>query len=311
MHSAAAFELRITSNVAIHVDRGRASTRATRVAMVLAARRRRHFAGVTTIIGTAGIRIDRTITLGMLRLAFADERLLTFAQTTCHTIELGRVTIRHALRTAGAGHGVGARGASRRGAATRATRNEFDGRALSIATAGRDDFAIRESCVFGDELTALGGHIERHCRRRCEQHGGQSKERESEFTEVCHEVCPYWVMSKNTNRVDHEVHGSHTTARTRYGRVYFAKLHGSQANCFEDGTKGWREWRHATCRHVTITKRLNPPSWRVPRLKRRNLRRRFACRRDRRALRRGSNRARHRVRWWVSCSWARTPGRWI
>lgn len=190
LHIAATFEFGVTSNVAIHIDGRRTGARTARVAMVLAAIRRRHVACAATVIGAARVRIGWTIALGMLRHTVTYERLFTFILTTRQAIEFGRVTLRHALRTAGAVHGVGARGASRRGAATCATRNELDGFAFSLAAACRDDVAIREGGVLGDELAALGRHVEREGRRRCEQHGGQSKERKSEFTEVCHVVCP-------------------------------------------------------------------------------------------------------------------------
>lgn len=181
-----------------------------------------NFALTTTIACAARFGILDAIAVGMLRLAIRNERLFAFVVTTSDAIEFGGVTLRDAAHAAI----VGAGGIGRNRTATTATSLELERRAFGVTATGNDDATICNVSVFRHELAALSGHFERQSRRRGQQHRGKSKERKSEFAEVCHEVCPFRVTSKNTRPDDRLAHRSYTDARPRDGRASCRKLHG-------------------------------------------------------------------------------------
>jgi len=159
LHAASAFEFRVTRNVAIHVDRRRTRARTTRVAM-LRATRRLNFALAATIAGAAGFRVLDAIAIGMRRLTILDERLFAFFVTTSDTIEFGRVTLRDAAHATV----VRASGIGSESAAARATSLELERCAFGIAATRNDDATICDAAVLGNELAALGGHLDRQSR---------------------------------------------------------------------------------------------------------------------------------------------------
>lgn len=220
LHAAATFELGVTLNVAIQIDRRGTRACTTRIAMFRAVRGL-NLALATTIAGAAGLGIFNAIAIGMFRFAIGNKGLFALFVTTSNAIEFGGVTLRDTAHAAV----VGAAGIRRKRTTSTATSLELDRRTFSVTTAGNDDATICDASVFGHELAALGRHFERQSRRRSEQHRGKSKKRKSEFAEVCHEVCPFRVTSKSTRPDDRLAHRSHTDARPRDGRASFAKLH--------------------------------------------------------------------------------------
>lgn len=197
---------------------------------MLGAVRRLNLALAATIAGAAGFGILDAIAGSMHRIRFAigNEGLFAFFVTTSNAIEFGWITLRDTAHAAV----VRAHGVCGEGTAARATSLELERRTFGVTATGNDDATICDGAIFGHELAALGGHFERQSRRRGQQHRGKSKERKSEFAEVCHVVCPFRVTSKNTRPDDCLAHRSHTDARPRDGRASLAKLHGRLEDCY-------------------------------------------------------------------------------
>lgn len=177
---AAALNVGVTLQIAIHIDVRRASAAAATITM-LGAIVRNDFAASATVLRTAGFRIRHAIAIGMFHLTISNERLFAFVVTTLDTVEFGGITLRN---TADA---TGSRTVLRRRESTSAFTCSDELQRRTISRAAAFDLYFATEAVFVEvEFAAFRGRRVRGRRSRSEHQGGQSKQRQSDLGEVLH-----------------------------------------------------------------------------------------------------------------------------